>query len=100
MIQLMICSKQQVCNSELYRVLNELKTLNNKFENLIERRKQGEPIAYLTNKITGETCSYEAVLNTGKGLTSAVGLWITITPKTTGYCFYFQDRDYWSFLTT
>jgi len=30
MIQLMICSKQQVCNSELYRVLNELKTLNNK----------------------------------------------------------------------
>lgn len=57
-------------------------------------------IAYLTNKLTGETCSYEALLSTGKGLTSEVGLWISIKPKTTGYCFYFQDKDYWSFLTS
>ena len=56
-------------------------------------------IAYLTNKLTGETCSYEAILNSGKGFTSEAGLWFSIKSKTSGYCFYFQDEDYWSFLT-
>lgn len=56
-------------------------------------------IAYLTNTQTGQTCSYEAVLGTGKGFTSEVGLIISIKPKTTGYCFYFQDKDYWTILT-
>ena len=50
--EILLC--ETIKKDKKYIVLNPEKTLDlqqfNRFENLIERRKQGEPIAYLTNK--------------------------------------------------